>query len=81
MPKSKRQKVGLLSCLITISREDTDPPIFFLVSLTKVSKKTKEHKNAMMNEVCEIDQFIYLVLTIRSTAPGQLGKMEILLAF
>jgi hypothetical protein len=52
------------------------------VSLTKVSKKTKEHKNAMMNEVCfNLHQLmLYLTFLRFSLAANQCGQMALLLA-
>jgi hypothetical protein len=61
-PSQNARKSVCWPVLATVSGEDIEP-FFFSVSLTKVSKKTKEHKNALMNEVCGIDQFICLILT------------------
>jgi hypothetical protein len=51
MPKSKRAKIGgtELESLRLLIHADFSP-----VSLTKVSKKTKEQKTTLMNEVCSV---------------------------
>ena len=82
MPRSKRSKLGqsILNGLIFCSKSYSK----IIVSLTKVSKKTKEHKNAMMTEVGYI-YFIwsnfYSLIVQQLTATSQFREMAVLLAF